>query len=270
MDIKSLVYLEEEEGVKAEKLSKELNLPLYHKNDFNEKSLEKESLYLYFSKEKCEVRKAGSKEKGVCVDFFSSDVKRRTATGSVKNPISRAIGLKGGSNQDLFVLDATAGLGRDSFFLYSLGAKVAGFERNRVIYHLLEKGVENYFNQVNKDKSGLKFFNIDAKEVFSTGGFKNSFLESDDFFGGRKPDVIYLDPMYPPRRRKSAKPKKEMIYLKALAGEDKDAEDLFLSCAEENIKIVVKRPVYAETISPKIKPSHQLETKLVRYDVYNF
>ena len=82
-----------------------------------------------------------------------------------------------------------------------------------------------------------------------------------------KPDVVYLDPMYPPRRKKSALAKKEMQVLRTLVGDDPDAKQLFEVARKiATERVVVKRPVYAEPIVAK--PSMSYESKLVRFDVY--
>ena len=82
-----------------------------------------------------------------------------------------------------------------------------------------------------------------------------------------KPEVIYLDPMYP-ERKKSAQVKKNMQILQTLLGKDEDTESLLnraLSTAKK--RVVVKRPKGAENI-PGIKPDICIESKKTRYDVY--
>ena len=82
-----------------------------------------------------------------------------------------------------------------------------------------------------------------------------------------RPDVIYLDPMYP-HRLKSALVKKEMRLLRALVGDDLDAPRLLSAALHTARKrVVVKRPRYAATL-PGIEPSHVLFGSTTRYDVY--
>jgi 16S rRNA (guanine1516-N2)-methyltransferase len=81
------------------------------------------------------------------------------------------------------------------------------------------------------------------------------------------PDVIYLDPMFPPKRRKSAAVRKELALLRRLAGDDPDAHELFevaRRCARQ--RVVVKRPDHAAPLAPN--PTVSYGGKLVRYDVY--
>jgi len=82
-----------------------------------------------------------------------------------------------------------------------------------------------------------------------------------------RPDAIYLDPMYPPKRRKSALAKKEIQFLRQLVGDDPDSYTLFKTAMEiAKDRVVVKRPHYAEPVLDK--PSMSYQGKLVRFDVY--
>ena len=80
------------------------------------------------------------------------------------------------------------------------------------------------------------------------------------------PDVVYLDPMFPPKQ-KSALVKKEMRILRQLVGDDADAGELFeLACALARQRVVVKRLRHAEPLAPN--PTHSHRDKTTRYDVY--
>jgi 16S rRNA (guanine1516-N2)-methyltransferase len=75
------------------------------------------------------------------VDFVGGAVGHRLRSGEGrKQDLARAIGFAGGINPD--VVDATAGLGRDAFFLASLGARVTLIERSPVMHALLADGIE--------------------------------------------------------------------------------------------------------------------------------
>ena len=82
-----------------------------------------------------------------------------------------------------------------------------------------------------------------------------------------QPDCIYLDPMFPPKRKKSALAKKSMVVLRDLLGDDQDKEQLF-ACAlmAAGKRVVVKSPDYAEPLGGK--PNESFHGKLLRYDVY--
>jgi len=188
-----------------------------------------------------------------CVDFSSGEMNYRREHGGGKNQaIGRAIGLK--KLKAAKVLDATAGLGGDSFVLACLGCEVTMIERSPIVAALLQDGL----------RRGLLDENI--SEIISRMSLVND--EAEEYFLGlqEKPDVIYLDPMYP-HRKKSAKVKKEMQILQNLLGHVEN--DLLLNSALKAAakRVVVKRPKGAEYLENSA-PSHSIESKKTRYDVY--
>ena len=182
----------------------------------------------------------------VCVDFLSTDVQRRMKEPKGGQLLYRAVQAP----EVKTVLDATAGLGGDSIQLASWGFEVIACERNEKVFKLLEDGLRRF-----KDKNAgdsLKVFNIDARTKMKEV----------------KPDVVYLDPMYPDLKS-SALPKKEMQLLRKLFG-DIDPENETTELLNEALKwaklrVVLKRPPAAPQIG---KPSHSLEGKAVRFDIY--
>lgn len=93
------------------------------------------------------------------------------------------------------VWDATAGLGRDSFVLASLGLTVTAFEQHPAVACLLSDGIRrallNPETQDTAARIGLHFGNAAEQmpALVKTQG---------------KPDIVYLDPMYPERRKSAA------------------------------------------------------------------
>jgi 16S rRNA (guanine1516-N2)-methyltransferase len=82
-----------------------------------------------------------------------------------------------------------------------------------------------------------------------------------------KPDVIFLDPMYP-HREKSALVKKEMRFIRLLAGDDQDSAALLKAAlAKAKQRVVVKRPKLAPPLSGP-EPSFTISSKKNRFDVY--
>ncbi|MHC5004159.1 MAG: class I SAM-dependent methyltransferase [Planctomycetota bacterium] len=81
------------------------------------------------------------------------------------------------------------------------------------------------------------------------------------------PDVVYVDPMYPPKRKRSALPPKPIVIVRRLVGPDEDAGEL-LSVARRVAlrRVVVKRPPWAPPLSDDAVASHA--GKLARYDVF--
>lgn len=189
----------------------------------------------------------------VSVDFLAAGITYRRRHSMVKNEaIARAMGLK---KIRPTVLDGTAGLGKDSFILAALGCQVQLYERSPIISALLadglrrareDKDIRPIINRMNMTKT-------DSKRVIPVATIL-------------RPDVIYLDPMYP-HRPKSGLVKKEMRYLRAIVGDDPDSDKLLpwaLNLAAK--RVVVKRPNYAKHLGPP--PSLTVKSKKNRFDVY--
>jgi len=82
-----------------------------------------------------------------------------------------------------------------------------------------------------------------------------------------RPDVVYLDPMYP-HTNKSALQKKEMRLFRMLVGADDDAPHL-LDVARRTAlrRVVVKRPANAPFLAGA-KPDAKVASKNTRFDLY--
>jgi len=198
---------------------------------------------------KCDEPKLGA----IKVDFAEgASAHRRKFGGGRGQDIAKAVGLKHGFTPH--VLDATAGLGRDSFVLASLGCRVTMMERMPIVAALLENGLAraNLIAEVNDITSRMQLINSSS---------------IDNMTPELQPDVIYLDPMYPHRER-SAAVKKEMRVFQSLVGEDLDADELLTpALALAKYRVVVKRPSYAEPLNNQ-KPSTSINMKKNRFDVY--
>ncbi len=192
---------------------------------------------------------------GISVDFVSGAVAHRRKFGGGRGQaIAKAVGLKAGANPS--VVDGTAGLGRDAFVLASLGCNVLLIERHPVVAALLEDGLRRAYLDTEIGPWMAQRMQL----------VHGSSLDALDNLQ-HKPDVVYLDPMYP-HRDKSALVKKEMRVFQSLVGADTDADGLLqpaLKLAQK--RVVVKRPDYAEDLDG-IKPSTRIETKKNRFDVY--
>ena len=133
----------------------------------------------------------------ITIDFLSAaSTYRRKFGGGASQLIAKAVGVKPGFRP--YVVDATAGLGRDSFVLANLGCIVQMIERSPVIAKALQEGLDNAAHDTDmKDIiARMQLFAGEATE------WLNGALEP-------LPDVITLDPMFP-HREKSALVKKEM------------------------------------------------------------
>ena len=170
--------------------------------------------------------------------------------GAGRNPLVRAFGKR-----PLQIFDLTAGLGGDAYRLARAGHVVRAAERSPVVYALLESGwraaceagavPEGIANR-------LEFVHEDGEAILP------SVLGLDQ--------GVYIDPMYPPPKRASAKPRRELQVLRALLGGQRDAAVLVEHARPRAARVVVKRPHHAEALVPGA--SFEVETKLVRFDVY--
>lgn len=174
--------------------------------------------------------------------------------------IAKAVGVKAGVYPH--VLDATAGLGKDAFVLATLGCRVQMLERSPIVHVLLQDGLQRAREQSGFDDPELARI-IARMDLLSA--------DSQDYLShisdNERPDVIYLDPMFPDRQ-KSADVKKEMAAFHHVVGKDEDADSLLdKALAQALYRVVVKRPRKAPFIANKT-PSYQLEGKSSRYDIY--
>jgi len=168
----------------------------------------------------------------------------------------RAIGIKGGTPPT--VIDGTGGMGRDSFILAAAGCRVQVFEREPVVAALLADGLKRAL--IHPETSEI------AQRIRLTAcDTINALLDIQR--SGQRVDVVYLDPMFP-ERRKSARVKKELQMLQMLVSEDSSCEQLLATALETAAKrVVVKRPCRAPCLTVR-SPSHCLTGKTIRFDVY--
>jgi 16S rRNA (guanine1516-N2)-methyltransferase len=187
------------------------------------------------------------------IDFLSAPMTyRRKAATTRKETLARALGLK--LTLPVTIFDLTAGLGRDSFILASLGFEIKMFERSPIIQVLLA--------------DGMRRASLDAIVAPIIARMQLSKQDARDILTQQeKADVIYLDPMFP-TRTKSALVKKDMRIFHDIVGDDEDAAQLLpiaLACAKK--RVVVKRPRTAEFLNG-LKPSFSMEGSSSRFDIY--
>lgn len=151
------------------------------------------------------------------------------------------------------VIDATAGLGRDSFLLASLGARVTLIERSAVLHGLLQDGMDRARD------AGLAT-TID-RMILLHGN-------SIEMLKTLAADTVLVDPMHPPRKN-TALVKKEMRDLREIVGDDQDSFQLMQAALQiAGKRVVLKWPLRADPMPDLRKPSHQIIGKTTRYDVF--
>lgn len=155
------------------------------------------------------------------------------------------------------IIDATAGLGIDSLLLCKAGHQVRMFERSAVVALLLQDAVL----RAPELKDSLSLIEGDAVPALTA-------LSSAE-----KPDLVYLDPMFP-TTGKRARARKGLEALKELLPESAtqqpgSAEQALLEAALDGAKyrVIVKRPLRAAPL-PGPAPGFNYSGKLIRYDCY--
>ena len=238
---------------RALELAGELDLPLLaNPNDA------KPACLLVFTKQRLELQLLDPAGNGpVYADFVSGAMGyRRRFGGGRRQPLAKAVGLKGGANP--VVLDATAGLGRDAFVLACLGCTVHLVERSAIITALLRDGLARAGHDAELGSlvvERLRLSMADSRTLMA------------EMAEERRPDIVYLDPMYP-QLPKTALVKKEMRVLRRIVGEDSDAPALLaaaLHCARR--RVVVKRSSRASVLEGP-EPTMQIAAENTRFDVY--
>ena len=152
------------------------------------------------------------------------------------------------------VVDATAGLGEDSFLLAAAGCELLLFERDPQIAALLADALRRAAldERLAPIAARMTLRAEDSIAALATGELSA--------------DVVLLDPMFP-GRSKSAAVKKKLQLIQLLEKPCDDEEALMdAALAARPRKVVVKRPAKGPLLAG-VKPSHSLAGKAIRYDV---
>ena len=167
--------------------------------------------------------------------------------------LAKAVGMK--SNKNRNIIDATAGLGYDSFILASLGANVTLIERSEKIYKLLQDGISEgmlYGGEISKIIGRMSLIYGDSKNILPQ----------------LSPEVILIDTMYKDRK-KSALVKNDMRLVREIVGTDSDYTELIEVALKFALnRVVIKQPRYAEPLKEIKECSHQILGRTIRYDVH--
>jgi 16S rRNA (guanine1516-N2)-methyltransferase len=190
----------------------------------------------------------------IVIDFVGGAVGFRLRSGEGRGqPLPRACGMAKGAMPT--IVDATAGMGRDAFFLASLGAEVTLIERSPQVHAALDRAMiaaRNHSDDLAAIIARMTLLLGDSRELLPT----------------LSPEVVLVDPMHP-ERTKSALVKKQMRDLRDVVGADPDAHELMdAALAAAQNRVVLKWPLRAAPIVGLRKPSHQILGKTTRYDVF--
>ena len=244
----AVIYPGQDDSLPFQQLAERLGVPLYE-------SLNSETPEEFFLTRRNGCLKLLDKELlkkgGLTVDIEPRNGEQRSWPAPKDGALAQALGRKTKT-----VIDATTGWGQDSLHIFRMGYELLCIERSPVMAELLADGFARLAQQ-----DWMQRLNL-CPPLLLQGNAIDLLVNLEN-----QPDCIYLDPMFPPKRKKSALAKKSMMVLRDLLGDDQDKEQLFeaaLKAAEK--RVVVKSPDYAEPLGGK--PSQSFQGKLLRYDVY--
>jgi 16S rRNA (guanine1516-N2)-methyltransferase len=165
------------------------------------------------------------------------------------HPLVKALGLSPRA-PGLKVLDATAGLGQDAWVMHLLGCSLQLLERQPMAFILLSDALHRAQLQ--------EALPLELREA-------HCYLSDPSHHASV--DLVYLDPMFPEARKKSASTKGMAVFQEWI-GLDDDADKL-LGAARHvaTQKVVVKRPRLASFLADAC-PHYSLEGRSTRFDIY--
>ena len=221
-----------------------------------------------------------------------SRIKRRTARGTINSELLVKAAKIKNAEGPLLAIDATAGMGEDSFLLAAAGFSVLLYEYDPMIAALLKDTVERAkcmegLSEIAARMQVIEGDSIAAMKACAAGMGNSSLISCEgaaeennlaaaktasvsDCNGmpekNRRVDVVYLDPMFP-ERKKSALVKKKFQMIHGLEAPCENEEELLSAALSLNPrKIIIKRPLKGPWLSG-VKPDYSLEGKAIRYDV---
>jgi len=232
----------------AQEFARQLAVPLYE--TVNKKTAE-DFFLTWRNGELKLLDKELLKKGGLSVDIAPRHGEQRSWPAPKEGALAQAIGRKTKT-----VIDATTGWAQDSLHIFRMGYDLRCIERSPIMLALLQDAFLR-LEQVD----WVQRLNLSAPQLLAGNAIDVlANLES-------APDCIYIDPMFPPKRKKSALPKKSMLILRDLLGDDLDRETLFDAAFSATAKkVVVKCPDHAEPLGGT--PTESFGSKLLRYDVY--
>lgn len=191
------------------------------------------------------------KKGGLFVEIDPRPGEQHSYPAPKKDMLAQAVGKKSHS-----IVDATGGWAQDSLALFRMGYQVTTIERSPVMAALIEDG---YQRLAQKDW-------VISRQLMPPKLLVGNAIDLLPRLS-EKPDCIYIDPMFPPKRKQSAATRKSMAILRDILGDDLDRMQLFDAAIQTALnRVVVKCPDHAEPLAEK--PNESYKGKLVRYDIY--
>ena len=139
-----------------------------------------------------------SKKGGLTVEIEPRPGEQRSWPAPKNGALAHALGRKTRT-----VVDATTGWGQDSLHIFRMGYRLVCIERSPVMLELLGDAFRRL-----KALAWVRCLNLAAPALLAGNAIELlADLEA-------KPDCIYLDPMFPVKRKKSALARKSMTVLR--------------------------------------------------------
>ncbi len=190
-------------------------------------------------------------------------------------PLFRACGVGSGCST---VLDCTAGLLGDALLLAERGMVVTACERNATVAVRQRELLAGWLDDPAQAEAAgrITLIERDARDVLRE--LIDRAVAGGD---GVRPDVVYIDPMHP-ERKKAALVKKDMRDLREVVGGDEDAGELLaLGMLAAGRRVVVKWPRVGPGLESRlpewsrerfgkkpVKPSGSVLGRATRWDVF--
>ena len=151
-------------------------------------------------------------------------------------------------------IDAAAGMGEDAFLLAAAGYTVYLFERDAVIAALLSDALRrgSLDPEIEEIIGRMHLREGDSIELMASVS--------------EQPGIVYLDPMFPARRKSGLVNKRLQLIQKLEQPCAQEEELLEAAIAMRPKKIIIKRPLHSDSLAGK-KPSYTVKGKAIRYDV---
>lgn len=189
------------------------------------------------------------------------------------------------------VFDLTAGFGQDSVLMASAGGafRVHMIERDPVVstllsdalrrLHLIASNDEQQFDPCSYTRARDLSKRLTLEDARDAIAFTETILSDPSV---QKPEICYLDPMFPPRSKSSLVKKNMQIlhsFLDSQSVETHESTRLHEQALFESAwslatrRVVVKRPVQADWLGGGnsqngLKPAHSIKGSVNRWDVY--
>lgn len=182
-----------------------------------------------------------------------TEMSRRVLGGHLQHEMLAKAAKTKCAHEHPVAIDATAGMGEDSFILAACGYEVTMLEKDPVIAALLADALRRA--EGDAEIGGI------ISRMHLIEGDSIAYLGSLDC----PPELVYLDPMFPERKKSGLIGKKLQLIQKLERPCDDERGLLDAALSAHPAKIVIKRPLKCAFLAGKT-PGYSLKGKAIRYD----